>query len=305
MNDGVTISTRELFELFPDQESARKYIELRLWPEGPVCPRCGGMDRIGVRKSGYYRCNPCKWDFTVRTGTAFGRSHVPLDKWIHAMYLLVTSRKGISSLQLSKELSITQTSAWFLLHRLREACGNDLEVLRGTVQIDETLIGGKKKNKPLSKRTSVGRGSAGKRIVIGMREVNGRTKALPIESVSHKNIRAAVTANVKAGSMLHTDELPAYQMLRGEYGHATVCHKDSEYVRDGVTTNSIESVWAVMKRGLHGVYHHASDKHLARYVNEFTFRLNAGNVKQHTLLRINALVDACAGKRITYKELTE
>lgn len=304
MNDGVTISTRQLFELFPDQEAARKYIELRLWPEGPVCPRCGGMDRIGVRKGGYYRCNPCRWDFSVRTGTIFGRSHISLDKWIHAMYLLVTSRKGISSLQLSKELSITQRSAWFLLHRLREACGNDLVMLQGIVQIDETLVGGKKKNMSLSKRTKVGRGSAGKRIVIGIRENGGRTKAQPIESVSNENIRAAVTANVKAGSMLHTDELPAYQMLRGEYGHATVCHKDSEYVRDGVTTNSIESVWAVMKRGLHGVYHHASDKHLARYVNEFTFRLNAGNVKQHTILRINALVDACAGKRITYKELT-
>lgn len=145
MNDKITISTFQLFKLFPDQEAARLYLESRLWPKGVRCPTCASQKRITTRKDGFYRCNPCKLDFTVRTGTIFERSHVPLHKWIYAMYLLLTARKGISSLQLSKEIGITQKSAWFVLQRLREACGNDLTVLRGLVEIDETYVGGKEK----------------------------------------------------------------------------------------------------------------------------------------------------------------
>jgi transposase-like protein len=125
MDDKITISTFQLFQIFPDQEAARSYLESRLWPQGVRCPVCGLGERITTRKGGYYRCNQCKEDFTVRTATIFERSHVPLHKWLYAMYLLVTSRKGISSLKLSKEIGITQKSAWFVLRRLREACGND------------------------------------------------------------------------------------------------------------------------------------------------------------------------------------
>ena len=130
-----TISTFQLFAAFPDEESARQYLEGRLWADGVKCPECKGKERITARKNGYYRCNPCKLDFTVRTGTIFERSHVPLHKWVYAMYLLVTARKGISSLQLGKEIGITQKSAWFVLHRLREACGTKLELLQGTVAV--------------------------------------------------------------------------------------------------------------------------------------------------------------------------
>jgi transposase-like protein len=194
-----TISTFQLFDLFPDQQAARKYLEGRLWPSGATCPECKTRERITNRKGHFHRCNGCKLDFTIRTGTIFERSHVPLHKWLYAMYLLVTARKGISSMQLAKEIGITQKSAWFVLHRLREACGG---------------------------------------------KSSGR-----------------------------------------------------EFQRD-------ETFYAVLRRGIYGVYHHASKKHLGRYVDEFTFRLSDGNVKRHTLERLDSFVDAVVGKRITYKDLT-
>ena len=168
-----TISTFQLFQKYPDAESARKYLESRLWPNGSVCPICRKGERIGIRKNGFYRCNACKLDFTVRTGTVFERSHIPLHKWLYAMYLLVTSRKGISSLQLGKEIGIRQASAWFLLHRLREACGNDLTMLRGIVEVDEAYIGGLEQNKHMKDRMYGDRGIPRKIAVIGLRERGG------------------------------------------------------------------------------------------------------------------------------------
>ena len=302
---GEHYSTFQLFSIFPDADSARKYLESRLWKNGVVCPKCKNKENITPRKDGFYRCNPCKLDFTVRTGTIFERSHVPLHKWLYSIYLLVTSRKGISSMQLAKEIGITQKSAWFVLQRLREACASDSPPLKGTVEVDEIYVGGRDVNRHMNKRLQFrGSGPVNKTVVVGMRERKGRTRAMVVQGSGAISIERAVRQNVEIGSNLHTDEYVSYKRLGTDYSHQTVNHSLDEYSRNGVTTNGVESVFAVMRRGLHGVYHKASKKHLARYANEFAWRLNEGNVARHTLERLDSFVDAVTGRQITYKELT-
>ncbi len=309
-----TISTFQLFALFPAEDSARIYLEKRLWPNGPVCPDCKSGERVSAlgvcatRKPGFYRCGKCEFDFTIRTNTIFERSKVPLNKWLYAMYLLVTARKGISSMQLAKEIGVTQKTAWFILGRLREACGGPdgpLDKLRGEVEIDECFVGGLEGNKHEADKLHAGRGAVGKVAVLGMRERNGRTRAKVTEIRTLDAIHGEIHANVEVGSQIYTDDHMVFSDLDGLlYRHDTVNHAIGEYARGPVSTNSIESVWAVLKRGLHGVYHHASKKHLFRYVDEFTFRLNEGNVERHSLERLASFVDATAGKRLTYERLT-
>ncbi len=165
-----TISTFQLFAMIPDAETARLYLESRLWPEGATCPSCLSRERITARKGGFYRCNRCALDFTVRTATIFERSHVPLHKWVYAMYLVVTARKGISSMQMAKEIGVTQKTAWFRLQRLREACegrGGKDNRLSGLIEVDECFVGGLEKNKHAHKKLKAGRGSVGKTAILG------------------------------------------------------------------------------------------------------------------------------------------
>ena len=304
-----TISTFKLFELFPDEQAAYDYVEKRLWPNGPICPRCKGFDRIAKRRggrAGLYCCNVCQRGFTVKIGTIFEDSKVPLRKWLYAMYLVVTARKGISSLQLGKEIGITQKSAWFVLSRLRAACGQNKTLLKGVVEVDETFIGGLERNKHKNRKLNEGRGSVGKIAVMGMRERGGDTIAMPISRNDGDTILGEIKKGVAKGSRVMTDDHRSYSGLSElEYKHDAVNHRDGEYARGDAHTNSIESVWAVLKRGVHGTFHHISAKHLDRYVDEFTFRLNAGKVQRHTTERLDSFVSAVAGKRLSYKRLTK
>ena len=258
MNDNVTISTYELLQLFPDEASARVYLEKRRWNGHVHCPHCGCDGRITVRKGkreGYYWCRDCGKEFTVRTGTIFERSHIPLDKWLLAMYMVVTARKGISSMQLSKELSITQRSAWFLLGRLRESLGSDPdEKLKGIVEIDEAFIGGKEGNKHARKKLHAGRGTVGKQTVLGLRERGGRSVAMPVENRTREVLQREIAKHVEPGTEIHTDEHVGYGELPA-YIRKHVTHGTGEYVGAGnIHVNSVESMWAVLKRGIYGTW---------------------------------------------------
>lgn len=306
-----TISTFKIFELFPDDEAARLYLESRLWPGGPVCPVCKSGERVGVwneSKPGFYRCYACREYFTVRTNTIFERSHIPLRKWLYAMYLMVTARKSVSSLQMAKEIGVTQKSAWFMMHRIREACGDDETILSGQIEIDEAYIGGKEANKHERKKLKLGRGPVGKTPVMGLRQRHGKTILLPVCDTEAGTLQAVIHARVEQGSTLHTDETKSYAGMDGLFfRHKTVNHSAGEYVKrdiDGdVHVNSVESAWAVLKRGIHGTFHHISVGHVGRYVNEFAWRLNDGNVRRHTTKRLDSLVERVCNRRLTYKRL--
>ena len=213
-----------------------------------------------------------------------------------------TSRKSISSLQLSKELDITQKTAWFLLHRVREACKQGDWKLENVVEVDETYIGGKERNKHKNKQLKKGRGPVGKQAVIGARERDGDVRALAISKTDGKALKGFVHKNVEPGSTVYTDDHRGYLGLEG-VNHDTVKHSAKEYVNGMAHTNGIGSVWAVLKRSYNGTFHHFSMKHVQRYVDEFTFRLNEGNCDIDTIDRIKSVCAASSGKRLTYEDL--
>jgi len=301
----VTVSFLTFTKKYPDQESARKYLEAARWNNEPTCPRCASKHKQYPQNRkgdpGYYRCDCCGRIYTVRTGTAFEKSHIPLNKWLYAGYLMVTQRKGIASLQLSKEIGIGQHAAWFLLQRIREALGTGLTILKGLVEADEAYFGGKEENKHPSKKAKKGRGSVGKVAVLGMRERGGRFKGFVLENTTSDTIHRKLNETIDDSATLITDEYRSY--LGNKFNHLTVNHSAKQFVDGMAHTNGIESVWAMLRRSFIGIHHWFSKKHIQGYVNECAFRLNEGNCKVHTYERIRSLVGKIFGKRITYKQV--
>ena len=294
-----------LLQRYPDEAAAVAFFEQRRWAGSPVCPHCqsANVRRTKHSKPMPWRCRACRKHFSVRTGTILATSRLPLHKWLVAIYLYHTARKGLSSIQLAKELGVTQKTAWFLAPRLRTAMSQPDGLLTGTVEADETYIGGKERNKHESRKQRAGRGTVGKQPVFGLRERDGQVRAFPLTKVDKATLHAAVKAHVAPGATLYTDTHPSYQGLGADYDHQAVAHSLGEYVREhGITTNGLESFWALLKRGYVGTHHWWSVAHCHRYVNEFAFRLNAGpDNNPPTLART---VDGMVGKHLTYRQLT-
>lgn len=309
MSKAEVISLYQFFQQFPDEEAARKYFETKRWKDGQYCPHCGSVSVSECKdhRPMAYRCRDCRKHFSVRTGTVLEESRLPLHKWLMAIYMLTTARKGIPSTQMARELGITQKSAWFLAQRIRETWMQSKPQIGGgdmgpTVEVDETFIGGKPKNMHAHKRKTQGKGTTEKTPIMGILDRRGMVRAFPISGTTAAELQTAVYENVRHGATVYTDCHRSYLGLDYYgYKHEAVKHSVGEYVRKQAHTNGVESFWALLKRGYYGIYHYMSPEHLHRYVNEFSFRHNTARVG--TMDFIGMTIERMVGQRLTYKEL--
>lgn len=294
---------------FHNEEAAYDYVEARIWPEGPVCPKCGGVERIGKMggkstRIGLYKCYQCRSPFTVKIGTIFESSHVPMRLWLQAIYLIASSKKGFSSNQLHRTLGVTLKTAWFMSHRIREAMrSGDLSPFGaegGIVEADETYIG-REPNTPVTK------GGAHKMKVVSLIDRNsGRARSFVVDNVNIKTIGSIVAANMVREARVVTDEGSWYNRVAELVAaHGTVNHGKGEYVSrfdPAIHTNTVEGFFSIFKRGMKGVYQHCGKKHLHRYMAEFDFRYSERQANGvNDAMRADLLLDGVVGKRLTYE----